>query len=159
MKKKRKNWEKPKFSLKNCKICSLSNCFGWSSVCFVSIETSKISNNRNKRFVADSAETSFGSSFGCFESKLVSKDPYLWFPFMLCKYWLLFGWAWAKVGYSLAEHARKLVTHWLSMRKYWLFAGWAFAKIISAHHVHYCIRVFPLSPCHPFLCPPSPVLV
>ena len=31
-------------------------------------------NNRNKRFVSDSAETSFGSSFGCFESKLVSKD-------------------------------------------------------------------------------------
>ncbi len=29
---------------------------------------------RNKRFVSDSAETSFGSSFGCFESKLVSKD-------------------------------------------------------------------------------------
>jgi hypothetical protein len=31
-------------------------------------------NNRNKRFVSDSAETSFGSSFGCFESKLVLKD-------------------------------------------------------------------------------------
>ncbi len=51
-----------------------------SSVCFGSIETSKLSvsvqkrNNRNKRFVSDSAETSFGSSFGCFESKLVSKD-------------------------------------------------------------------------------------
>jgi hypothetical protein len=29
-------------------------------------------NNRNKRFVSDSFETSFGSSFGCFESKLVS---------------------------------------------------------------------------------------
>ncbi len=25
-------------------------------------------------FVSDNAETSFGSSFGCFESKLVSKD-------------------------------------------------------------------------------------
>ncbi len=59
------------------------NCFGWSSVCFGSIETSKLSvsvlkrNNRNKRFVSDSAETSFGSSFGCFESKLVSKDTLL----------------------------------------------------------------------------------
>ncbi len=31
-------------------------------------------NIRNKRFVSDSAETSFGSSFGSFESKLVSKD-------------------------------------------------------------------------------------
>ncbi len=28
--------------LKNTKICSLSNCFGWSSVCFGSIETSKL---------------------------------------------------------------------------------------------------------------------
>jgi|688.fasta_scaffold2729532_1 hypothetical protein len=27
-----------------------------------------------KRFVSDSAETCFDSSFGCFESKLVSKD-------------------------------------------------------------------------------------
>ena len=29
--------------LKNTKICSLSNCFVWSSVCFDSIETSKLS--------------------------------------------------------------------------------------------------------------------
>ena len=84
--KNRKKWKKPKkpgnpkFSVKNCKICSLSNCFGRSSVCFRSIETSKLSvlvkkrNNRNKRFVSDSAETSFCSSFGCFKSKLVSKD-------------------------------------------------------------------------------------
>jgi hypothetical protein len=46
--------------------------FGWSSVCFGSFETLKLSvsvlkqNNRNKRFVSDSAETSFGS--------IVSKD-------------------------------------------------------------------------------------
>ncbi len=65
---------------KNTKICSLSNCFGWSSVWFGSIETANLSisvynrNNRNKRFVSVSAETSFSSSFGCFESKLVSKD-------------------------------------------------------------------------------------
>jgi hypothetical protein len=69
--------------MKNYHICSLSNCFGWSSVCFGSIETPKLSvsvqkrNNRNKHFVSDSAETSFGSSFGCFESKLVSKDTLL----------------------------------------------------------------------------------
>jgi hypothetical protein len=31
------------FSVKNNKICSLSNCFGWSPVCFGSIETSKLS--------------------------------------------------------------------------------------------------------------------
>jgi hypothetical protein len=62
-------WKIPKYTLS-----------GGSSVCFGSIETSKLSvsvlkrNNRNKRFVSDSAETSFGSSFGCFESKLFSKD-------------------------------------------------------------------------------------
>jgi hypothetical protein len=39
----RKKQKNPKFSVKNCKICSLSNCFGWSSVCFGSIETSKLS--------------------------------------------------------------------------------------------------------------------
>jgi hypothetical protein len=32
------NRKNPKFSEK---ICSLSNCFGWSSVCFGSIETLK----------------------------------------------------------------------------------------------------------------------
>ncbi len=35
------------------------------------------SENRNKRFVSGSAETSFGSSFGCFKSKPVSKDTLL----------------------------------------------------------------------------------
>ncbi len=28
-------------------------------------------NNRNKRLLLDSAETSFGSSYGCFDTKLV----------------------------------------------------------------------------------------
>ncbi len=42
-KEKRKKWKSPKFSVKNSKICSLSNCFGWSSVCFGVIETSKLS--------------------------------------------------------------------------------------------------------------------
>jgi hypothetical protein len=31
-------------------------------------------NNRNKSLVSDSAEISFGSSFGCFDTKLVSED-------------------------------------------------------------------------------------
>ncbi len=35
------NKNNPKFSEKNTKICSLSNCFGCSSVCFGSIETTK----------------------------------------------------------------------------------------------------------------------
>ncbi len=34
-------------------------------------------NNRNKRLVSDSAETSFGSSFGCFDAKLVAEDTLL----------------------------------------------------------------------------------
>ncbi len=61
--------------MKNTKICFLSNCFACSSVCFGSIQAPKLSvsvqkqNYRIKRFVSDSANTSFGSSFGCFESK------------------------------------------------------------------------------------------
>jgi hypothetical protein len=57
--------------------------FRLSSFCFGSIETPKrpVSilnrNNRNKRLVSDSFETSFGSIFGCFESKLVSQDTLL----------------------------------------------------------------------------------
>ncbi len=60
-----KNQKNPKFFVKNSKICSLSNCFGWSSVCFGSIATSKLSVSVlkwNKRFVSDSSETSCGSS-------------------------------------------------------------------------------------------------
>ncbi len=57
-----------------------SACFGFVSFNFGLTKTPKLAvslqkrNNRNKCFVSDSAETSFGSSFGCFESKLVSKD-------------------------------------------------------------------------------------
>jgi hypothetical protein len=55
-------------------------CFHWSFVCVGCFETPKLlvsilkRNNRNKRLVLDSAETSFGSSFGCFDTKLVSED-------------------------------------------------------------------------------------
>ncbi len=68
------------------KKAEFSACFAWFrfvSVNFGLTETPKLAvllkkrNNRNKRFVSDSAETSFGSSFGCFESKLVSKDTLL----------------------------------------------------------------------------------
>ncbi len=66
-----------------CLFRFVSVCFGLFrsvSVSFDFTETPKLAvsilkrNNRNKRFVSNSAETSFGSSFGCFESKLVSKD-------------------------------------------------------------------------------------
>ena len=56
------------------KLFRLVYCLFWfnrniETLCFC-IER----NNRNKHFVSESAETSFGSSFGCFELKLVSKD-------------------------------------------------------------------------------------
>jgi hypothetical protein len=41
--KNQKNLKNSTFSVKNNKICSLSNCFGWSPVCLGSIETSKLS--------------------------------------------------------------------------------------------------------------------
>jgi hypothetical protein len=66
-------------------ICSLSKCLGCSSVGFGSIEPLKLlkRNNRNKRFVSDSVENSFGSSFSCFESQLVSKDTLEWTEYNL----------------------------------------------------------------------------
>ena len=39
------NRNNPKILRKHTKICSLSNCFGFSSVCFSSIETSKLYRN------------------------------------------------------------------------------------------------------------------
>jgi hypothetical protein len=69
---------------KNVKIYKSFNTFfglfRLFSFCFGSIETPKLPvsiynrNNRKKRLVSDSVETSFGSSFGCYESKLVSQD-------------------------------------------------------------------------------------
>ncbi len=41
--------------------------------------------------------------------------------------WLLLGWACLEIGYSLAEHLRKL--DWLSIRGNWLLVGWAYAEI------------------------------
>ncbi len=49
-------------------------------LCFGCFETPKLAvsilkqTNRNKRLVLDSAETSFGSSFDCFDTKLVLED-------------------------------------------------------------------------------------
>ncbi len=77
------------------------------------------------------------------------------FPLISCwpsmrKNWLLVSWACAKLhGYSLAEHAQKLVTCWLSIR-----------EIISVQHniSRGLCSVF-CSPYLLFLCPllPSPV--
>ncbi len=61
---------------KNTKICSLWLLF-YLFRFYRNTETLfsvQKRNYRNKRFVSDSAETCFGSSFGCFELKLVSKD-------------------------------------------------------------------------------------
>jgi hypothetical protein len=51
-----------------------------SFVCLGCFETPKLPvsilkrNNQNKRLFSDSAETSFGSSFGCFDTILVSEE-------------------------------------------------------------------------------------
>jgi len=57
----------------------VSVCFGSSILCFGSIKTPKLAvsvkkRNKNKRFVSENAETSYGSSFGCCEWKLVLQD-------------------------------------------------------------------------------------
>jgi hypothetical protein len=51
--------------------------------------------------------------------------------------WLLVGWAWAGIGYSLAGHKRKLVTRWLSIR------GNSFLLVLN--HV-FTLSSIPLSP-------------
>ncbi len=62
-----------------------------------------------------------------------------------------------KIGYSLAELSRKLVTWWSIMREDWSQVGWACAKTSSVHHVHF--QSFLLSSsCQPFLCPLLPSL-
>ena len=55
------------------KLFRLVFCLFWFNRNIETLCFGKKRNNRNKRFVSDSAETSFGSSLGCFESKLVSK--------------------------------------------------------------------------------------
>ncbi len=40
--------------------------------------------NRNKRLVLDSAKLSFGSSYGCFDTKLVSEDNLNQTVFSIC---------------------------------------------------------------------------
>ncbi len=69
-----------------------------------------------------------------------------------------------KIGYSLAEHAWKLVTSWLSMRGNWLLFGWAYAEIgyhwLSIQKKFVFIGIEPcFFPCHPFPCPLFPSLV
>jgi hypothetical protein len=78
-------------------------------------------------------------------------------------------WACEKIGYWLAEHAQKSVTHWLSMSENWLFVGWAcakigcwladpYAKIISFHSPHAFSEFFLCSPFNLVLCPFVPSL-
>ncbi len=59
------------------------------------------------------------------------------------KNWLLVGLACVEIGYSLAEHTRKLVTLWLSIGRNWLLVGWAYAEI---HFYWYWTMFFTLSP-------------
>jgi hypothetical protein len=66
------------FMFRTGSVKTFFGLFRLFSFCFGSFETPKLPvsifnrNNRNKRLVSDSFETSFGYSFGCFESKLVS---------------------------------------------------------------------------------------
>ncbi len=70
-----------------------------------------------------------------------------------------FCWTCANIGYSLAEHAWKLVSGWLSTCKNWLLVGWACAKVgySLAEHTQksfQCTKcISSLIPFHPFLCP------
>jgi hypothetical protein len=67
------------WGMKKVDILTICCCFGWSCVWFGCFETPKLPvsilkrNKQNKRLVSDSAETSFGSSFGCFDTKIVSE--------------------------------------------------------------------------------------
>jgi hypothetical protein len=66
--------------------------------------------------------------------------------------WLLVGWARVEISYSMDEHARKLVTLWLSIRENWLIVGWANAEI---RFYWYWTMFFPMSsvPLSPFPVP------
>ncbi len=82
-------------------------------------------------------------------------------------------WAYAEIGSSLAEHTRKLVTRWLSIRGNWLIVCWACAEIgyLIAEHMRKLVEtmLFPVN-CSPvpfsrplpkvlyFLCSLSPIL-
>ncbi len=68
---------------------------------------------------------------------------------------------------SYAEHARKLVTRWLSMRENWLLFDWYAHKLVTSKlytwENNFCAQrafseFFLSSSCHPFLCPLLPSL-
>ncbi len=65
-------------------------------------------------------------------------------------------WAYAKTGYSLAEHAQRLLSRWLSMLENWLLIGWAelICWLSIWNHVHF--QSF--SSGHPLLCSLLPSL-
>ncbi len=96
--KKRKNRKNPKFPKKYqnmlpIKLFRLVFCFfrfnrNIKTLCF-GIELNIEAKHRSKHFVTDNAETSFSSSFGCFESKLVSKDNLVRTMFLLVAYYLI----------------------------------------------------------------------
>jgi hypothetical protein len=53
----------------------------------------------------------------------------------MCKNSLLVGWECVEIGYSLTEHARKVVTLWLTTRGNWLLVGWSYEE-----SCFYCIE-------------------
>ncbi len=74
---------------------------------------------RWNRFLECSASDEMHSAYA---QHILKDDFEMGCDFLLC-------WACAKIGYSLAENAQKLVTLWLSMRWKSLLVGWACAKI------------------------------
>ncbi len=70
---------------------------------------------------------------------------------------LLVGWACVEIGYSLAKHARKLVTLWLSIRGNWLLVYWAYAEILFLLVLNHVFSLVIRSPV-PFSRPLSNVL-
>jgi hypothetical protein len=54
----------------------------------------------------------------------------------LVTHWLSMRENWSLVGWA-SEHLRKMVICWLSMRETWLLGSWAYAKIILAHHMYF----------------------
>ncbi len=83
------NWNNPKFAEKIPKYALYQTVS--VALLFVSVPSTHQNsfflvwnrNNRNNYFVSDSAKTSFGSSFGCFKSKLVYIDTLDWITWMI----------------------------------------------------------------------------
>jgi hypothetical protein len=91
------------------KICSLSKCFSWSSFCFGSIETSKLSvsvwkrNNQNKPFRNKPKQIEKNRETPKFSEKIPKYAPY-----QTVLVGLLFVWVQSKHRISLFRYRSKI---------------------------------------------------